>query len=150
MEKRIESIERDIKDINSKLGEYGQINAVIASQMKGIHITLGTLADNQSQLIALQVTLDNMVSNCKSKGTACAGNFDEAFTRLRYVEHHKISDIELDKCKKDVLCQATKALKPLGKRTDNLERNQRWGVLAILGSIMAYAVSYLFGGNGAS
>lgn len=144
MEQRITAIESAIKEINSQLNDSGKVNAVIASEMKGIRATLGKLADNQADLIKLRANTDHIVVECSKRHTECKGNFDETFTRLRDVEQGKIASLELDKCKEDVLCLNAKILKPIKDDVFDLKRNQRIGIASILTLIVGTAIKKVF------
>ena len=152
MEKRIEAIEGEIKGIHKQLGESGKVNAVIATELRGVHVVLKELSANQREIISVKSQVDNIVNNCQRQHRVYEKNFDESFVRLRVVEQDKISKVDLETCKAGVEKTATDAIKPIATTVAKLERSKTWWETTILSSVLGgtflYIVYHVFGKPG--
>ena len=112
-------MEARLVKLEEKIGDIRADQSAIKENLTMMSKTLGTLADVRSE------TLHIIKQQEQDKK-----DHDEIFTRLRAAESGSVAHDEKQKVAND--------------RIDDLEDNQRWGVILILGSIVAYVFKKLF------
>ena len=113
------TIETRVGKIEDKIGKIGEDQSAIKENLTMMGKTLGTLADVRSETLHL---MKQQESDKK--------DHEEIFARLRKIESGRAA------CEEKHIVTKT-AVK-------QLESNQRWGVVALLGTIITYAAKKLF------